>query len=294
MIKLPSGSKSKVIFICGAGHSGSTLLGMILGSHSHCFYSGEAIKTSYFHRDQTPLRKRMCKFCGLDCPVWSKLDVNKPIDIYTQIMAITQKPVIIDSTKRITWLQQKIAQVIADNITPYLIFIQRDGRAVVNSRIRKSPNQDVAEIITAWVNKIRETEELFTAFPLQKIKISYEDLATQPALTINHLCNFLELPYEPNMIHYYGHEHHPLGGNSGTQSLVLKLQKQEFCSPLIYKLEQQEKYYQEHPPDIKLDLRWQTELSSEAIALFETIAGEVNQPYQRPSQWYDKQKLSSP
>lgn len=290
MIKLPFESESKVIFICGAGHSGSTLLGMILGSHGHCFYAGEALKTSYFHRDQTPIRKRMCKFCGLDCPVWSKLDTSKPRDIYAQIMAITQKPIIIDSTKRITWLQQKIAQVIADNITPYLIFIQRDGRAVVNSRIRKSPDQDIAEIITAWVDKITETEELFRKFPLQKIKVSYEDLATQPIPIISQLCDFLEIPYEPAMLHYYCHEHHPLGGNSGTQSLVLKVQKQEFSSPFIYKLEKQEEYYQEHPPDIKLDLRWQTELSKEAIALFENMAGKVNQPYQ----WYDETKITLP
>lgn len=276
-------TKNKVIFICGAGHSGSTLLGMILGSHSHCFYTGEALKTSYFHKDQTPIRKRMCKFCGFDCPVWSKLDLNKSTDIYTQLMAITHKPVVIDSTKRIAWLQQKISEVISNNITPYLIFIQRDGRAVVNSRIRKSPDQDIAEIITAWVQKIRETEELFTAFPQQKIKIRYEELATKPDSIINHLCDFLELPYESSMRNYYDHEHHPLGGNSGTQSLVLKAQPQEFSSPLISRFETQEDYYQEHPPDIKLDLRWQTELSPEAIALFETIAGGVNQAYQ----WYD-------
>ncbi len=276
-------AKNKVIFICGAGHSGSTLLGMILGSHSDCFYAGEALKTSYFHRDQTPIRKRMCKFCGFDCPVWSKLDLNKSRDIYTQIMAITQKPVVIDSTKRIIWLQQKIAQVIANGITPYLIFIQRDGRAVVNSRIRKSPEQDAKEIINAWVDKIRETEELFAQFPLQKIKIHYEELATQPDSIISNLCGFLELPYESSMLNYYDHEHHPLGGNSGTQSLVFKAQRQEFSSPLISRFETQENYYKEHPPDIKLDLRWQTELSQEVIALFDTIAGAVNQPYQ----WYD-------
>jgi LPS sulfotransferase NodH len=276
-------TKNKVIFICGAGHSGSTLLGMILGSHSHCFYAGEALKTSYFHRDQTPVRKRMCKFCGFDCPVWSKLDLNKSRDIYTQIMAITQKPVVIDSTKRIVWLQQKISEVISNNITPYLIFIQRDGRAVVNSRIRKSPDQDPTEIIRAWVDKIRETEELFTQFPQQKIKVRYEELATKPDSIISHLCNFLELPYESSMRNYYEHEHHPLGGNSGTQSLVLKAQHQEFSSTLISRVETQEDYYKEHPPEIKLDIRWQTELSVEAIALFETIAGGVNQAYQ----WYD-------
>lgn len=276
-------SSQKVVFICGAGHSGSTLLGMILGSHSQGFYTGEAFKTNYFHRSQTPIRKRMCKFCGLDCPVWSKLDPDKSLDIYTQLMAITHKPIIIDSTKRITWLQQKISQVIASNIHPYLIFIQRDGRAVVNSRIRKSPDQDIAEIITAWVHKITETESLFTTFPLPKIKIHYEELATQSARVISHLCDFLEITYEPSMVDYFRHEHHPLGGNSGTQSLVLKVQNKHFTSPLIYKLGKQENYYQEHPPSIKLDLRWQTELSQETIVLFETIAGEVNQPYQ----WYD-------
>ncbi|NJL20821.1 MAG: sulfotransferase [Leptolyngbyaceae cyanobacterium SM1_3_5] len=41
----------KVCFIAGAGHSGSTLLGFILGSHSQGFYCGEAAKTRYLQDD---------------------------------------------------------------------------------------------------------------------------------------------------------------------------------------------------------------------------------------------------
>ena len=251
---------------------------MILGSHSQCFYAGEAAKTRYFNSPQNPLRKQTCKFCGLGCPVWSKLDPANSEDIYSQIMAITQKPMIIDSTKRITWLQQKIAQVIEQDISPYLIFLQRDGRAVVNSRIRKSPDQDVKEIITAWMDKITETEELFATFSLPKIKLHYEQLATQPAQVVSDLCDFLEIIYEPSMLNYYHHEYHLLGGNSGTQSLVLKAQEQKYSS-LVYKLEKRQDYYKEHPPEIKLDLRWQTELSRDTIELFDHLAGEFNQPY---------------
>lgn len=279
MIDRPLEAKRKVIFICGAGHSGSTLLGMILGSHSQCFYAGEAMKTSYLHRQEPPLRKRMCKFCGLGCPIWSKIEPSNVENIYTQIMAISQKPIIVDSSKRIDWLQQKIAQVIANNLTPYLIFIQRDGRAVINSRIRKSPDQNVSEIIKSWIKNITETEELFQGFSHQKIKIRYEELATQPVLIISNLCDSLGLSYESSMLNYYQHEHHPLGGNSGTQSLVVMAQKKQFLSPLISRFEAQAPYYKENPPDIKLDLRWQTELSEESINLFETIAGELNQPY---------------
>ena len=59
------------VMICGAGHSGSTLLGMILGSHSQAFYMGEGGKARYLGDEKKPLRKRVCKICGEACPVWS-------------------------------------------------------------------------------------------------------------------------------------------------------------------------------------------------------------------------------
>ena len=41
-----------VCFIIGAGHSGSTLVGMILGAHPEVFYAGEAAKAKEYRGPQ--------------------------------------------------------------------------------------------------------------------------------------------------------------------------------------------------------------------------------------------------
>ena len=51
-------------WIIGAGHSGSTLLGMMLGAHSSVFYAGEAKKSVFLGDPTKPKRKRECKLCG--------------------------------------------------------------------------------------------------------------------------------------------------------------------------------------------------------------------------------------
>ena len=42
-----SGANAAVCFVGGAGHSGSTLLGLVLGAHPSVFYAGEANKSRF-------------------------------------------------------------------------------------------------------------------------------------------------------------------------------------------------------------------------------------------------------
>ncbi|NEQ24618.1 MAG: sulfotransferase, partial [Microcoleus sp. SIO2G3] len=67
----------KACFIAGAGHSGSTLLGFILGSHSQGFYCGEAAKSRYLQDDSKKLIKRVCKLCGENCQIWGDFQVSQ-------------------------------------------------------------------------------------------------------------------------------------------------------------------------------------------------------------------------
>ena len=115
----------KVIFISGAGHSGSTLLGFILGSHSDCFYCGEAKKTNFLGDEKKALRKRVCKICGINCPIWKDFVVDNTLDLYEQVARKVSKSVIIDSTKNIAWLEEKIEAIESTSTTPYLIFFAK-------------------------------------------------------------------------------------------------------------------------------------------------------------------------
>lgn len=267
----------KVCFIAGTGHSGSTLLGFILGSHSHSFYCGEAAKTRFLGDEGKKLAKRVCKLCGTNCPIWGDFSIDKTVDLYEQVAAKVHRSIIIDSAKNVDWIEDQLFALKQTTAQPFLIFLQRDGRAVINSRIRKYPNKDIRELINDWRNQIRSTNTLFETFPHKKLKLHYEDLATAPAAVLLKLCNFLDVEYQPQMLNYAEHEHHVLGGNNGTQFLVAKAQSDRLKDPFVSLSERNKHYYEGHDLQIALDLRWKHELNRATELLFEEMAGKENQ-----------------
>ncbi len=272
-------SNTKVCFIGGAGHSGSTLVGMVLGSHPLCFYAGEAGKTRYLHNPKKDPRKRMCKLCGPSCPIWSDFHIERgPEELYEQISQKTNKQIVIDSTKSLGWIQDHVKQLESTTSIPCFIFLQRDGRAVINSRVRKYPDRPPEKLITDWAAKIQKTWEFYHKFPHQKMILRYELFATNPGQYAQKMCDFLQIEYRPEMLDFYKFDHHPLGGNNGTQLLVARFQGSNPDRPYNKIGQRSRKYYENHVTGIRLDLRWKAELDPKIAHLFEQLAGEVNAP----------------
>jgi hypothetical protein len=268
----------KIVFICGANHSGSTLLGSILGSHSKCFYAGETNKTQFFGIKGEISTDKNCKICGPTCRIWGAYDSNSSVDLYEQLSKINGKEIVIDSNKNLGWLNKQIDLMDDKNVKLYLIYLQRDGRAVINSGIRKYSENSVENHINDWIKQIVLTNELYQRFRGEKMKIHYEDLASKADENVRKICEFLKINFEPEMVNYFYFEHHPLGGNTGTLSLIPKAQQKEDSS-LIKLTNRNEYYYSTHPLNIKLDLRWKRELKSEYLHLFESLVGELNNDF---------------
>ncbi|MBE9069039.1 sulfotransferase [Leptolyngbya cf. ectocarpi LEGE 11479] len=267
----------KVIFMCGASHSGSTLLGLILGSHSQCFYIGEATKTRFLNLPSKPPKKQNCKICGTNCPMWKDFIVDPDSDIYEQIAIRTQKPVLIDSTKEPSWVKQQIEVLEKTTAEIYLIFLQRDGRAVLNSVLRKYPEKSIDQHIDEWLERIHAAQRLFDDFRHTKLTVRYELLATQADAIIAKTANVLKLSHQPEMLQFYLTEHHPLGGNNGTQFLVAKAQMKDLEQSFIDLPKDRYRYYNTHPVGVALDLRWMDELEPYALRRFEERAGKMNE-----------------
>jgi hypothetical protein len=267
-----------VCFIGGAGHSGSTLVGMILGSHPEAFYAGEAGKSRYLQDARKDARKRTCKLCGPACPVWSDFQARDDIDVYEQLSEKTGRPIIIDSTKTLSWIEERIADLEAAGARSVFIFLQRDGRAVINSRTRKYPDRSPVEIIEDWIVKVRRTTVFYEALRHPKMIVRYEELATEPERVIPEISTFLGINFVPEMLEFYRHEHHPLGGNNGTQFIVARHQGPNPDRPYARLGDRSREYYENHASGIHLDLRWKTELGTDVVRLFDEVAGPVNAP----------------
>jgi hypothetical protein len=274
---MTNGHALRAALICGAGHSGSTLLGMVLGSHSQAFYMGEGGKVRFLNDPKKPMRKRVCKICGEGCPVWTGFAWDRSEPLYQQVANHVGRNVIIDSTKDEAWIRARSDEVRAAGGQAALIFLTRDGRAVVNSRIRKYPDRDPGTQIQAWVDKIETSEALFNAYEGPKLRLRYEDLAVGSEAAARQLCDLLELDYEPGMLRFAESEHHVLGGNSGTQYIAAKARFEDPNKAFVTLNDRTRNYYREHSGEIELDLRWKNELSIQHAALFEQLAGGLNE-----------------
>jgi hypothetical protein len=278
----------KVCFIAGAGHSGSTLLGLILGSHTSCFHGGEIAHKGYkgylkylalAHAlpngipVEAAATRRICKFCGANCPVWGDFVESPTVDLYEQLAIKTGKPIIIDSTKKAAWIAQQIATLKDTPAQCSLLYLQRDGRAVLNSQIRKHPHTSPRLLIEKWLQQIQAAQTLFERFDGGKLIIHYEALATVPGEIISQICDFLGITYDADMLNFHQHEHHPLGGNCGTQFLAARTQR---LHPEQMLIDRTRAYYAQHPAEIRLDLRWRHELQPDIRRLFEELAGAAN------------------
>ncbi len=269
----------KSLFICGAGHSGSTLLGMVLGGARQAFYIGEGAKARYLHDENKPLRKRACKICGEDCPVWSGFTWDGEAPLHACIAGHVGARTIVDSTKNPSWIEARAAETRSQGGRVGLVFLQRDGRAVVNSRLRKYPERDPVAQIDQWIDQMTHSRALFERFKGDRVRLQYEAFATDPAGEMTRVCAALGLAFEPSMLDFTAREHHPLGGNTGTQFVAAGADTAAAKNGSIQLTDRTQAYYGQHPGDIRLDLRWREEMASDQLALFEDRAGPLNKDF---------------
>jgi len=262
------------VIIGGAGHSGSTLLGMILSGLDGAVYIGEGAKVRYLGDMSKPLKKRACKICGDDCAFWNGFHWDAKRGLYEQVAAHSGARIVIDSSKKPDWITVRADELRTGGHEARLIVLTRDGRAVVNSRLRKYPDRDPAAQIAEWMEQIGSARALAESFPGPVLHLAYEELATRPEDTARHLAAFIGASYDPSMLAFSAREHHPLGGNNGTQFLAARGQA---GAARIQPGERSAAYYRNHPDEIRLDLRWRDEFAPDHAALFDQMAGTLNQ-----------------
>jgi len=238
---------SKVVFVTGAGHSGTTLLGMMLGTHPDALFAGEV--------QEFGLKgNRICLTCGEACTVWGSVDANKIV--YDELAHASGKSVVIDTSKMIPeWIEPAVASLTGRGAS--MIFITRDPRAIVASELRYQPELSPTEITVRWRGQMRRCEMLAFNFPGSVVRVQYEELATKPKETLRGICAGIGLSFDERMLCPWDTPGHQLDGNLGVWALAtgntLKL------SP------KQSLYYINHEKKIKLDERWKRELDEEAV-----------------------------
>ena len=233
-----------LIYITGRGHSGSTLLDLLLSSHSEVAGMGEikvlsrhvaARREKSAHPHPKPLLDGRCA-CGvrpvLHCPFWLAVDARirhdaglrlADLDLYSQdqrtfvahnrailraIRTVTGRRFIVDLSKDLRRLKRLVGTGVCDVLPVHIV---RNPLGVVYSNLRN------ADRSLAWYALTYTHVLLRTRFYLRRhthLEMSYEALATSPEHELDRAMAWLGLSFEPTQMDWAHQDHHHIDGNA--------------------------------------------------------------------------------
>lgn len=274
------------VFIATLPRSGSTLLGLMLGSHSKICHVGE---TAYWAK-MNPLKSTCC--CGIyGCDKLIEIaqlilpysdEINGVLDACGMIDSMEEphktrhemshfkkmpsevslekaltmcvrglnrmadtartvfgKEIVVENSKYLL-----VAEELISRSSPWKVIVMtRDPRGVAlsnkESGMRKNVPRTVLEKIPHLLSFALRANKIISSRNV--LHVRYEDLCRQTIGTLNSICSFLEVEFEPCMLDFKSNRGHVLMGNR-----------------MIHDSNQ----------EVKEDLRWKKMLSQEEKALF--------------------------
>ena len=166
------------VFICGCGHSGTSLVLRILGEHSAMY--------------AVPYESR----CG---------ESLAPATVFRKFDIIAWARTVAWTRKRCRWLEKTpgnvrhLEKLMAHFPAGKFLIIIRDGRDVAASL--KKRGYTLADAIDRWVNDNRAGEK-FWNHP-RVMKFTYEELVTQTQATLEKILGFLGEPLEDGLLRHH-------------------------------------------------------------------------------------------
>ena len=250
-----------MVFVTGVGRSGTTLLQSMLHAHSQIHFSPE---THFFKRYIIPFL--------LSCkrPGWNQLENDE----YLKRLEPALRQMVIAAPLQILQDYREVfikivkgssnAALLGDKDTEYVRYIPhvkkvfpkarwlhiiRDPRDVIASRLKTDwgSKRGLAFHVAEYQYYIAKVQrDLQHCFPNMYHELRYEDLLARPENELQKVMDFLQLPFEPQMLAFYK-------GNKDLVAESEKNWKQKVSQPL----------------DANNSGKWQESLSPEQAALIE-------------------------
>jgi len=223
-----------IIYIVGRGHSGSTLLDLLVSSHSEVTSVGEVKSLSSRKKrfGRKPLEEECT--CGAakisDCTFWRHIDAKMiesdglslwDVDVYGEdseifeahntavfnaVSEITGCRFIVDSSKDIDRLEKLLKAKVFD-IRP--IHLIRSPYGVVFSNMKKG--RVLTKEAYNYTKKMMRARRILSGH--NHFTVHYETLTTKPSQTLYGIMNWLGLSFEQSQLDWSSHDHHNIAGN---------------------------------------------------------------------------------
>jgi hypothetical protein len=284
--RVASGELAPAPFVVGATRSGTTLLRLMLDAHpemaipSETHFIPDLIK-AYRLESATP--ERMCEVVTahrrwgdfhLDpeelLERFRAIDPINPGDaaraffrLYAEREGKTRWG---DKTPGYVREMHRIESVLPEARFVHLV---RDGRDVALSVLGMNWGPStVPEAAFRWKKRILRAREQAPRIG-HYVEIRYEDLVRDTEATLRGICEFVDLPYDEEMLRY--HEH----ASERLQEKARDLDRGPDKAPQTAEARLESHAHATQPPDPERIERWRTDMSVEDRAVYEELAGDL-------------------
>jgi len=259
-------SMNNLIFICGCGHSGTTLLWAMLSAHSRIYgipyetgvflnsainngqsltATRRAIVSCYLRMFGKRAKKGFSSFVRNGYLSYARTDFSiiTFFKNYLELAGKNNKDIICEKTPRHVLRIDRIKKIFPESC---IVALVRNGLDVTASI--KERRGDFDKAMNRWIHDNLALLEFQKKFPLHIVK--YENLIINPEHELREICRYCDIEYEENMMSYQ---------NSPLDSMwKLELRREQVCQPLIDRRG-----------------RWRGALTSSEVTKFRGNAGDL-------------------
>jgi hypothetical protein len=188
------------IFVLSPPRSGSTLLRVLLNSHSQLHAPHEMhIRRLTVNLTTDPVQQAMEALghnqSDIEHILWDRM-------LHRELVR-SGKPFIVDKTPSNSFAWKRIATCWPDT---RFIFLLRHPASIARSWHEGDPDgRPMEEAVRHTLRFMRAVEDARKAF--DGLTLTYENLTGSPEETLRSVCDFLDVPWEPSMLSYGDHEH---------------------------------------------------------------------------------------
>ena len=214
----------RILYITSRGHSGSTLLDLLISGHSALTSVGELKMLGSADR-----QRKLCSCHGLEpgeCPYWHaveqaleastglgfadlRLDSPDPwlnhrhnLALYESVAAVSGCRTIVDSSKSLPRLRDLLqGQELYGGYELLPIHLLRGSLGLIHSYVKNGSIQssrDLASVCYNYASNYFRTDALLRGRP--HLFVRYEHLARRPARELQRIMNALAIPFEQDQL----------------------------------------------------------------------------------------------
>jgi len=219
------------LFVSGAPRSGTTLLELVLSSHSHITITPETNSFERIFKDSVYFDKKLKEkeFCEIFSLLQSDLKLNSWPDFELKKFFSEVRENLRDSYTLETFFQQLFASYadlkiggkhylgnkkgfyasecayIVNSIFPNtkFLYIVRDPRDAVRSMIKNISGHTFFSALNIYVERIKNICEINSTLDEKSLIITYEKLVRNPRAVLSEICGYLNIPFEEGMLDFH-------------------------------------------------------------------------------------------